>query len=220
MGGALGQRTQYLNFDPFGRPTQVRPPDGSAHDVLLSYNGIRVVSRTSRIATAVGSETAWTQTQYSDRQGRLFQVLENSGESNVVPVVTTYRYDVGNHIVRVFANPNVNGTPIGQTRHFLYDSLGFLRQETHPEKGGATGNGTVTYDTYNVQGQVGHKVDDTNNLAYFYDRAARLTKVQEYVGGRLLKTFSYANSNGTNDWRLGKLQTSTRYNYPVLGGTS
>ena len=80
---------------------------------------------------------------------------------------------------------------------------------------------TVFYSNYNVQGQVGQKVDDANNLTYAYDRAARLTQVKETgASGRLLKSFSYATNNGTNDWRLGKLQSSTRYNYPVLGGTT
>jgi hypothetical protein len=35
-----------------------------------------------------------------------------------------------------------------------------------------------------------------------------------------LKTFTYAGSNGTGDWRLGKLQLAKRYNYPTIGATT
>ena len=48
-----------------------------------------------------------------------------------------------------------------------------------------------------------------------------MTQVKENgTGGRLLKTFTYATANGTNDWKKGKLVTSSRYNYPVLGSTT
>jgi len=39
-------------------------------------------------------------------------------------------------------------------------------------------------------------------------------------GPRCLKTFTYAGSNGAGDWRLGKLQVATRYNFPVFGTTT
>ncbi|HEY0781755.1 MAG TPA: RHS repeat-associated core domain-containing protein [Thermoanaerobaculia bacterium] len=218
MGGALGQRTQYLAYDPFGRPTQVRPPDGSAHDIFMTYFGVRRIDRTVRIATAAGTETSATTTQYNDRQGRLFQVVESSGVSNAA-VVTAYRYDVGNHLVRIYTAPTIGGTVVGQMRHFAYDSLGFLRSETQVEKG-AAGNGTVTYSNYTSRGQVGRKIDGSNDLSFSYDRAERLVQVQETgTSGRLLKTFTYSAANSVGNQSLGKLASSTRYNYPVLGTT-
>lgn len=47
--GSASKKTEYLNYDPFGRPTIIRPPDGSAHDVILAYLGVRKVSRTSKV---------------------------------------------------------------------------------------------------------------------------------------------------------------------------
>ena len=39
-------KTEYLDYDPFGRPRKIRPPDGTAHNVTLAYKGIREVKRT------------------------------------------------------------------------------------------------------------------------------------------------------------------------------
>ena len=73
--------TEYLNFDPFGRPGIIRPPDGSTHDTTFTYTGIRLTSRAVKVATAVGSETTATTTEEYDRQGRLWKVTEPSGAS-------------------------------------------------------------------------------------------------------------------------------------------
>jgi hypothetical protein len=59
---AQAQKTFFFNYDPFGRPATIQPPEGASHNVTLSYAGIRQVSRTVKIATAVGSETNATTT--------------------------------------------------------------------------------------------------------------------------------------------------------------
>ena len=50
--GNTAKLTQYLSYDPFGRSGTIRPPDGSAHDVTLTYSGVRHVSRTSKVGNS------------------------------------------------------------------------------------------------------------------------------------------------------------------------
>ena len=183
----------------------------------MSYYGVRVMDRAVKIATAAGVETSATTTEVYDRQGRLSKVTEPSGDAGA-NVTTTYKYDIGNRLRQV----TTTAAPVTQNRFFTYDNLGFLRSETHPEKG-AAGNGNVTYSTYDARGHAWQKIDGPNDLSFTYDAAERLTKVQETgtaaQAGRVLKTFSYAGANGTNDWRLGKLQQASRYDYVTVGGS-
>ncbi|MCP3994317.1 MAG: hypothetical protein GY722_04515, partial [bacterium] len=41
--GNPSNRTEYLEYDPLGRPGRIRPPDGSVHDVTAAYAGVRQV---------------------------------------------------------------------------------------------------------------------------------------------------------------------------------
>ena len=203
------ERTQYLGYDPFGRPGTIRPPDGSAHDVTLAYSGIRHVSRTSKVGNSISGSTidevlSTTQEIY-DYQGRLYQVREQA-ESNGSDTVTTYSYDIGNRLSRVQQATSA-GT---QNRWFTYDNRGFLTSEQHPEKG-ASGNGTVTYSNYDARGHARNKTDGPHNLTFTYDRAERLTQVTGN-GGQVLKTFSYGTSNAAGIRTNGRLETATRYN--------
>jgi RHS repeat-associated protein len=203
--------TAFSAYDPFGRPGTITPPDGAAHNVTMTYHGVRQVDRTVKVGIVLGSESPATTTEIYDRQGRLFSVTEPSGGGGA-QVTTTYGYDVGSRLSSV-------STP-GQSRSFVYDRAGHLQSETHPEKG-ASGNGTVTYSGYNAAGHVLRKTDGPNDLAFVYDPEERLIQVNEFSGlGRPLKSFTYAPSNGTNDLRQGKLWQASRYNYFVLGGTN
>jgi len=196
--------TKYLDYDPFGRPRTIRPPDGSAHDVTLIYTGDRVVRRKVKVATTKTSETTSETTERYDRQGRLYQVIEPSGTGGA-DVTTTYSYDVGNRLTQV-------RTPSGsvtQVRTFNYDLRGFLLSENHVEKDGA-----VTYSGFDARGHATRKVDGANDLSFVYDRAERLTEIKESTGARRpLKTFVYASDNSSNNWRKGKLLRAKRYNY-------
>jgi RHS repeat-associated protein len=215
--GAPTKRTHFLGYDPFGRPAAIRPPDGAQHDVTFSYSGVRSVSRTSQVAVYEGgtvSEKPSTTTEIYDRQGRLSRVIEPSAAGGA-PVTTTYTYDVGNRLSGVSTPASGFGT---QSRSFVYDNRGFLLSETHPEKG-TSGNGTVTYANYDARGHAGRKTDGPNVLAFTYDSAERLTEVKESgSGGRVLKQFGYAGTNGANDWRLGKLRDASRFNYVSVNG--
>jgi YD repeat-containing protein len=153
----------------FGRPGTIRPADGAAHDVTISYAGVRQVSRTAKVATSSTAETSQTTTEVYDRHGRLYEVTEPNN------VKTRYDYDVGNRLAKVCQG--VTGTACGQTRLFTYDNRGFLTSETHPEKAGG-----VAY-SYDALGHAARKVDGPNDLTYVYDKAERLALVREFGAG-------------------------------------
>ena len=75
--GDLAKKTLFSEFDPFGRPTVITPPDGAAHNVLVSYRGERIVNETRSIALA-GGEAPVTKTSIYDGFGRLRRVWEYS----------------------------------------------------------------------------------------------------------------------------------------------
>ena len=229
--GLATSKTQFLNYDPFGRPGIIRPPDGVAHEVTMAYQGVRQVDRMVKIATTTGgAETASTTTEIYDRHGRLFSVTEPSG-SGGANVTTSYGYDVGNRLSSVSTTAFVPGTGnVTQSRAFNYDRAGFLTSEKHPELG-TSGNGTTSYPLYDARGHLLRKIDGSNDLTFVYDAAERLTRVQETGGSqRTLKSFTYTDtSNATftdpvtgfscTDFRKGKLTQQSRFNYVVVLGT-
>ncbi len=223
------KKTQFLNYDPFGRTKTLRPADGASHDVTINYFGTRIVERIVNIATTPGgAESPATTTETYDRQGRLWRVSEPSG-TNDAQVTTAYSYDVGNRLRQVQTQDGA----ATQNRFFTYDNRGFLNSETHPEKG-QFGNGTVNYSGYDARGNVGRKIEPsdasyTSDLTYVYDSAGRLTLVRESTGAqRTLKTFNYAGANGNYtdpitggscfNYRLGKLNGQSRFNYVIVNG--
>ncbi len=214
--GAVGSGTSFLNYDPFGRPTRIRPSDGSAHDVVLSYTGARIVNRTIKVATgAGGAENSAITTERYDRQGRLWQVTEPSGAGGA-NVTTTYTYNVLGLLSRV----STTGSGTTQNRWFNYDNRGFLTSEQHPEKGGPAGNGTVVYQDYDARGHARRRIDGPNDLQFVYDRAERIDLIWQTGTGRNLKDLVYGTGNSNADRSNGKVKTAARYNYPVLGGTT
>ncbi len=218
-------KTMYVH-DAFGRPTAITPPDGAAHKVTLGYKGVGQVTRTVSVGTAWNgtgiTESPATTTEVYDRQGRLFKVLEPANPDGTSST-TTCAYDVGERLHKVSQTAkNAAGTSFTQTRLFNYDSRGFLLSERHPEMG-SSGNGYVTYGSYDARGHAGTMTDGPNTLRFTYDGAERLTKVEESQGFGLyrpLKSFTFATANGAGDYRLGKLQVARGYNYPVIGATN
>ncbi len=209
QGSASG--TTY-SYDALGRPVTITPPDGNTHNVTMSHQGVRQVTRTTKVATSASAETNAATVEIYDRHGRLYEVTEPNG------VKTRYEYDAGNRLGKVCQGATGTGTATcGQTRLFTYDHRGFLLSEQHPEKG-VSGNGIVSYFNYDARGHVGRKVDGLNDLTFTYDKAERLTQARETGGAqRLLKTFTYASSNFTDisstDYRTGKVTSASRFNY-------
>jgi RHS repeat-associated protein len=207
--GNTGKKTQFLNYDAFGRPTRIRPPDGSTHDVTLAYTGDRVITRNVKVGTTwtgtAVTETTFATTERYDRQGRLYQLLEASGVNNAT-TTTTYGYDVGNRLKSV-SMPS-------QSRTFNYDTRGFLSSEVHPE------TGTITYGNYDARGHAGTRSTGAASLAYTYDRAERLIQVQETAPvNRTLKSWTYSTANSGSNYRNGKVLYATRNNYVAIGAT-
>lgn len=204
--------TTFLNFDAFGRPRTIRPPDGGSHDVTLSYQGVRQVMRTTKVATSTSGESNAFTTEVYDRYGRLYEVAEPNGTK------TRYVYDVGNRLSKVCQGASGTGTSnCGQQRLFTYDHRGFLLSEQHPEKG-ASGNGVASYFNYDSRGHALRMIDGPNDLTFTYDKAERLTQIRETGGGqRVLKSFSYATQNVSDtqgtDWKKGKVTSASRFNY-------
>ena len=209
FGNAAHHKTHYLSFDAFGRPKQIKLPDGEI--IYLKYWGIRVVQRTVQIATGRTSsaqivKTPCTTTEVYDAYNRLVQVNEPSGSSGGNHS-TKYDYDYADRLIRV---TQIGSGGIRQERHFEYDQRGFLKGERHPEKG-SNGNGWVNYLEYDAKGHAHRSVDGKNKLTYTFDKAERLLLVRE-TGGKKLKEFRFGNNNQGANKQLGKLREAIRYN--------
>jgi hypothetical protein len=96
-----------------------------------------------------------------------------------------------------------------------YDGRGFLTSRFTPDDGAET----TTYQNIDAYGkaQKTQRQNLTNQsialLGYVYDRAGRTTLVRDPNNtSKLWKEFTYAETNGTNDWRAGKLWKTRRYN--------
>ena len=216
----LGSPTQVTisdSFDPFGRPGRITAPDG--HEATFGYAGVRRIDRTVTIGTSFNSTTGTVvesdakTTETYDAQGRLWKVTEPSGTGGA-NVTTTYGYDDSNRLRTV----STTSGAVTQNRAFSYDGRGVMKSETHPEKGGASGNGTVTYSLFDSRGRATRKQDGPHDLTFSFDRAEHLVQVRNTAGGKLWKEFQYAANNSGSNLRRGKVITATRYNYPVLSG--
>jgi RHS repeat-associated protein len=224
--GSAIKKTQYRNFDPFGRvrlivlPDEPNPTEQNpallTRKIQLVYTGIRKIDRTVSVATSASTESPATTTEEYDRQTRLVKVTESSGSAGA-NVTTTYGYDVGNRLSGVSTTSGATT----QTRSFTYDNRGFLTSEQLPEKG-ASGNGTVSYASYDARGHVGAVTDGPSGatISYCYDRAERTTLVASPstscatpVPTSKRKEFTYGTNNNGSDKRNGKLVTALRHNF-------
>ncbi len=172
--GDTSQKTQHLDYDAFGRPETIRPPEGPAYDVEFSYTGDREVLQEAE-TTLLGQPPALTgKTTVRDGFGRIVQVKENSGAGGA-EVTTDYEYDVNGNLTKVVQGPE--GTTY-QTRTFTYNNLGNLLDETHPEL-----DATVDYGSYDTRGNSASRNDTRVHVKYIYDWMGRLTEVQDANNG-------------------------------------
>ncbi|MCH9647837.1 MAG: hypothetical protein K0U98_06330 [Deltaproteobacteria bacterium] len=200
--GNLAKKTLMLDFDPFGRPTTIRPADGASHDVTISYRGERVVTETAKVALG-GGESAVSRISLLDGFGRLTRLWESSGPAGGTHR-TDYSYDAAGRLTELKAGP--------QTRVFSYDGRGFLLAETHPEKG-VNGGGTVTYHEYDAGGLVHHRIDGPNDLGFSYDFMGRPLEISDRSRSRLVSRMQWDSAPGS---AVGKLHYADRYNYVDL----
>ncbi|MEO8277236.1 MAG: hypothetical protein ABI639_13565, partial [Thermoanaerobaculia bacterium] len=206
---------QSRNFDPFGRPTTLIPPDGSSHQIILAYTGVRLVDRTVQIGTqAGGGETSSLTSETYDRQGRLYKVTEPSGTAGA-NVTTTYGYDVGSRLASVATTSSST-----QNRTFTYDKRGFLTGECHPEKGAPmSAMGCVGFSGFDSRGHAARRSDGASELSLFYDSAERLRQIDDWNTSKPLKVFTFGNGTGLSDRSRGKVKNAERFNYVILAGT-
>lgn len=195
--------TQYV-YDALGRTMTVIEPDQSrieqryliaASDpaILASHQPATMATRTVKIATVAneGGENVTT-TEWLDQFGRLVKVEEPSGP-NGEPTHTRYRYDLGGSLEEVSMSQ--------QTRTFLYDGAGMLREEDHPE-----GN-KISY-SYDARGHVVTKsVEGGPSLRFTYDAAERPLKVIDAAAAKDLKIVTYDTAEA------GQVATQARKNY-------
>ncbi|MBV9958345.1 MAG: hypothetical protein JO360_07990, partial [Acidobacteria bacterium] len=211
------QYTVYSDYDPFGRPKVMTPPDGASHNVAYQYAGVRSVTTTNSTATSYNKtsgqiyEEPRSSTKVYDRQGRLWKEVNHIIDSFGSPrdVVTTYAYNVAGKLLET----KRDGTRIGALRS--YDGRGFLASE-FTQDGKVE---TLTYLDLDARGnsrrtqRFNHQTGSVFYLSYDYDQAARLIKVRDPNDAtKVWKEFIYADTNGTNDWRAGKLWKTKRNN--------
>src|SRR6185436_6763178 len=170
-------KTIFSAYDAFGRAGSIQGPD--LEETTITYEGVRLTTKTIDVATGIGSVTPAVTTEEYDRAGRLWKVTENGGD------VTTYGYDVGDRLTTV----TMGSQP---SRTFTYDGRGFLMSEQHPE------SGTTTYE-YDARGHVVKRQGEVAALTTDYDRAERVLKVL-HDGVGVLKEFVYDRPNTSVDY--------------------
>ncbi|HEY0144113.1 MAG TPA: RHS repeat-associated core domain-containing protein [Thermoanaerobaculia bacterium] len=223
MNTASPSNKTVYTYDLYGRVTNVLPPDGSAHARSYSYLGVRVINTYFNVATSKDSfgnpiESAQQSTQFYDRQGRLWRVVERPDGPTTGGILTDYTYNWMGKIAKVCHN--ASGTTCGQTRLYNYDRRGLLTSEQAPERG-LHGNGTLSY-TYDARGHRVRKLEGTTygtfDLTYAFDRAERLTEVRQTPDPaapvtKILKEISYDSATG---WGKGKVWQAKRHNHDRL----
>lgn len=150
-------------YDALGRITKITTADGSQVQSSYSANTITV--------TDADLKKRKTET---DALGRLTQVIEDPGETNLV---TNYKYDILGNLRRVEQGV--------QRRYFMYDSLSRLIRSRNPEE--ATNPGLALNDpiaeneqwstsiSYLANGDVSFKTDARGiKIEYLYDDLNRL----------------------------------------------
>jgi RHS repeat-associated protein len=155
--------TTMSSFDPFDRPRTVTKADGSM--ISISYADGSITHSDSRESVTVNnvSGAASTTVTRKDALGRVISVTEPAVGG--IADQTTYTYNALDKLATVSQG--------SQSRSFAYDSFGFLRSETNPEKG-TSGNGTTSYTSYDALGNLLSKTDGGNTYTFTYDAAGRL----------------------------------------------
>jgi hypothetical protein len=208
---------KYLNLDPFGRARTVSPPDGALHNITYEYAGVRSVKRTVPTAVSYNKTTGQineqprSTTEVYDRQGRLWKEITHTIDQFGSPknITDEHVYNVEDRRLGSYRDGALMGSSV------VYDGRGFLTSAFTQDNGAET----TTYLNIDAFGRpqksqrYNHALNSVSYLGYVYDRASRLNLVRDPNNtSRLWKEFIFADTNGTNDWRAGKLWKTKRYN--------
>lgn len=203
------------HYDASGRTISLVLPDGSTTTYNYDGNWIGVTDPAGKWK-AFGI----------DAFGNLLGVQET--DPALGTVLTSYTYDVLNHLIEVSMSRGSTGT---QTRTFNYNNqtspttvvTGFLQTTTNPE------NGTVTYSYNPPTNELASKTDaNGTTLRYGYDNYNRLTQVTATPRGgqqRTLRTFTYdANTDPTfpstpTSYSLGRLTSVQNFGFTPGNGS-
>ncbi len=183
---------QWANYDSRGQATRVALPfrSGGSSDVTFIHYHYDDLGRPTSASGAVGKNFSYayigntttvtdgdgkTKKYTYNAMGKVAKVTEPDDAGNLT-LDTTYEYDVVGRLTRI-----VQGS---QTRAFVYDSLGRLTSEIHPE------SGTASY-TYDDSGNLRTRTDARGIVAtHTYDNLNRRTG-SSYSDGMPSATFRY-----------------------------
>jgi hypothetical protein len=133
--GVPSNTTQYLDYDPFGRPRTIQPSDGAPHAMTITRSGVRQVTKKSKVWGPCGTGGALQEcsseiVELYDQIGRLFRIDQpvtwpaTLPPPPPAPLRTSYAYDIGDRLKTVKQFDAVTQAII-QQRDFIYDNRGF-----------------------------------------------------------------------------------------------
>src|SRR5262249_54018843 len=179
-GSLVPPGTTSSNFDPFGRAQRVTKADGTITTIDYTDGAIAFSDSFQKVTVNVSGVNSSTGTR-KDALGRTLSVMEPDPVSGLLGSdVTSYSYNVLDKLACVKQGGAMDMTQCstnlnGQLRQFVYDSFGFLRQETTPEKGA----NPVKYTQYDALGNVLSETesDQTTVRTRVFDTLGRPCKV-------------------------------------------
>jgi len=191
-GTSAANLTTY-EYDGFGRPVTITPPDQNDsvdHKVTITYTGVSAIERTQSVGQSFNADgtvkesPARTVEEY-DPFGLLVRATQYTGTG--ASTSGTYTYDGAGRLTDVSVSATGEQP---QARAFRYDNRGFLQVERHPEKA------ETRYSAYDTFGKFGRRVEGTDggkfDLKFTYDGFNRLVDVSESSGGQnMLKHFTF-----------------------------
>jgi RHS repeat-associated protein len=181
-GQGEGPAWTLTRYDAIDRPVEVETPDGAV--VATAYSGPTVT---------VTDAAERQRTSTTDALGRVVEVVEYP--DGHAPSRTSYTYDALDHLTGVRQGPQ-------QSRSFLYDSLGRLREAGNPE------SGLVRYE-YDRSGLLVWRRDARGvETSHAYDGLGR-ERHRAYTDGTPAVSFAWDDDPGgvlaASPWSAGRL---------------
>jgi YD repeat-containing protein len=181
--------TQYV-YDTLGRRVLQIDPDKSSE--TWCYDGVAYTGSGAYCSAHLGNISTGTWTDFtdelgnhwqrtSDGAGRLTEVMEPNGASQVPSMETDYVYNALSDLLSVTQWGGSNGSTGERTRSFSYDSLSRLLTSYNPETGTVCygkWNGSSCAGGYDANGNPQYKTDARGvTTNYSYDALNRVLSV-------------------------------------------